>query len=85
MLYSGDACTKYQIEEKLGNEIKMYKISAYLWNLKVNAGAVIRPTREGRKVTGYTLINPKEVKFYLNMRNIPIPKTEKEINHDSTS
>lgn len=43
----------------------MYRISTEFWRLK-KRGAVIKTVRDGRKVTGYELVNVDEMKTYLN-------------------
>jgi hypothetical protein len=43
----------------------MYRISTEFWRLK-KRGAVIKTVRDGRKVTGYELVNVDEMKSYLN-------------------
>jgi hypothetical protein len=43
----------------------MYRISTEFWRLK-KRGAVIKTVRDGRKVSGYELVNVKEMKQYLN-------------------
>jgi len=43
----------------------MYRISTEFWRLK-KRGAVIKTVRDGRKVTGYELVNVAEMKSYLN-------------------
>ena len=43
----------------------MYRISTEFWRLK-KRGAVIKTVRDGRKVTGYELVNVAEMKSYLS-------------------
>ena len=43
----------------------MYRIATELWRAK-KRGAVIKTYRDGRKVTGYELVNVDEMKQYLN-------------------
>lgn len=45
----------------------MYRISTEFWRLK-KRGAVIKTVRDGRKVTGYELVNVDEMKQYLNTK-----------------
>jgi hypothetical protein len=41
-----------------------------MWHIKVNANGVIKAIKDGRKVTGYQLMNVKEVKEYMNRAGI---------------
>jgi hypothetical protein len=43
----------------------MYRISTYMWHIKTNANGVIKVVKDGRKVSGYQLINVAEVKDYM--------------------
>jgi hypothetical protein len=45
----------------------MYRISTEFWRLK-KRGAVIKTIRDGRKVSGYELVNVNEMKTYLSSK-----------------
>jgi hypothetical protein len=45
----------------------MYRISTEFWRLK-KRGAVIKTIRDGRKVSGYELVNVDEMKTYLSSK-----------------
>lgn len=64
-LISGKPVTKQEIESLLGNEIYMYRISTYIWHIKTVANGIVRVVKDGRKVSGYQLVNVEEVKQYL--------------------
>jgi hypothetical protein len=66
LLISGEAYTVQQIEEKLGDDIYIYRLSTYMWHIKTNANGVIRTVKDGRKVVSYQLVNVKEVKKYMD-------------------
>ena len=65
LMVSGNVVTVDEIDTLLGKEIYMYRLSTYMWHIKTNANGIIRPTKDGRKVTGYQLCNVDEVKEYM--------------------
>lgn len=65
VLISGNVVTKDEIDTLIGKEIYMYRISTYMWHIKTQASGVIRVAKDGRKVSGYQLVNTKEVKEYM--------------------
>jgi hypothetical protein len=70
VMISGNPVTLDEMDTLLGKEIYMYRISTYMWHIKVNANGVIKAIKDGRKVTGYQLMNVKEVKEYMNRSGI---------------
>ena len=66
IMVTGKPITKEEIEATLGNEIHMYRLSTYMWHIKVNANGVIKVIKEGRKAVAYQIMNVKEVKEYMN-------------------
>lgn len=66
VMISGEAYTVQQLEEILGNDIYMYRLSTYMWHIKTNANGIIRTVKDGRKVVSYQLVNVKEVKKYMD-------------------
>lgn len=65
VLISGNVVTKDEIDTLLGKEIYMYRISTYMWHIKTHANGIIRVAKDGRKVSGYQLVNTAEVKDYM--------------------
>lgn len=65
VMISGKPVTKDEIDTLLGHEIYMYRISTYMWHIKTNANGIIKVVKDGRKVSGYQLINVDEVKEYM--------------------
>ena len=65
VMISGKEVSKEQIDALLGKEIQMYRISTYMWHIKTNANGIIKVVKDGRKVSGYQLINVAEVKDYM--------------------
>jgi hypothetical protein len=65
LMVSGNVVTVDEIDALLGKEIYMYRLSTYMWHIKTNANGIIRPTKDGRKVTGYQLCNVDEIKEYM--------------------
>ena len=59
-------------ESEIAQEMQydsMYRISTEFWRLK-KRGAVIKTIRDGRKVSGYELVNTSEMEKYLNDKGI---------------
>ena len=74
IMISGKEVTVDEIDALLGKEIYMYRLSTYMWHIKTNANGIIRPTKQGRKVTGYQLINVDEIKSYMKRVGIDATK-----------
>ena len=66
VLISGKVTSKEELDALLGKEIMMYRISTYMWHIKTMANGVVKSIKDGRRVTGYQLVNVKEVKEYMN-------------------
>ena len=66
VMISGKPVMKTELDELLGHEIFMYRISTYMWHIKTNANGVVKAIKDGRKVTGYQIINVDEVKKYMD-------------------
>ena len=67
-----------KIDALLGKEIFMYRISTYMWHIKVNVNGVIKPIKEGRKVIGYQLCNVSEVAEWMKRNGVPTTYVQKE-------
>lgn len=65
VMISGKPVMLTEMDALLGKEIYMYRISTYMWHIKTNANGVIKVVKDGRKVSGYQLINVAEVKDYM--------------------
>ena len=65
LLESGEVVTKQEIDQKLGSEIYLYRISTYLWHVKKFAGGVVKSIKDGRVVVGYQITNPETVRKYM--------------------
>lgn len=70
VMVSGNPVTVTEIDETLGKEIYMYKLSTYMWCIKSDAGGIIKVIKEGRKAVAYQLMNPKDVKSYMDRTGI---------------
>ena len=64
-MISGKPVTIDEIDATLGKEIYMYRLSTYIWHIKTFANGVVKPIKDGRKVTAYQLVNVDEVKEYM--------------------
>ena len=65
VLMSGNPVTKEEIETTLGNEIQMYRLSTYIWDIKTHANGIIKVNKDGRKIVSYQLMNVDEMKSYM--------------------
>jgi len=65
VMVSGKPVTIDEIDATLGKEIYMYRLSTYIWHIKTFANGVVKPTKDGRKVTAYQLVNIDEIKEYM--------------------
>lgn len=70
IMVTGKPITKDEIEATLGNEIHMYRLSTYMWHIKVHANGVIKVIKEGRKVVAYQIMNSDEIKKYMNITGV---------------
>jgi len=70
VMISGKPVMLTEIDTLLGKEIYMYRMSTYMWHIKVNANGVVKPIKDGRKVIGYQIMNSSEVKEYMNRAGI---------------
>lgn len=70
VMISGKPVMLTEIDTLLGKEIYMYRMSTYMWHIKVNANGVVKPIKEGRKVIGYQIMNVNQVKEYMNRAGI---------------
>jgi hypothetical protein len=66
LMVSGEPVTKDEIDQKLGDEIYVYRLSTYIWHIKTIANGVVRAIKDGRQVVAYQLVNVKEVQKYLD-------------------
>ena len=58
-----------EIQEVLGNEIQLARMSVYMYEIK-KAGCPLRPIREGKKVIAYQLPLVQQAMVYLNTRGL---------------
>lgn len=68
LLLSGKVTPFSQITKQLKNEIAVYRLSVYLWELK-KLGANIVRHKEGRKIVALQLKNQKQMQHYMEKRN----------------
>lgn len=69
-LMSGNVVSKEEFEQNLGSEILMYRMSTFIWAVKKKGGGVVKVVKDGRKVTGYQLVNVATAKAYLEARGV---------------
>ena len=70
VMVTGKPVTIEEIDATLGKEIHMYRLSTYMWHIKVNANGVIKVIKDGRKAVAYQIMNPDEIKKYMNTTGI---------------
>lgn len=70
-MINGKQVSKEEIQALLGKEIMMYRISTYMWHIKTHANGIVKVIKDGRKVTGYQLINVDEIKAYMKRNDVP--------------
>ena len=70
IMSSGKPVTVEEIDATLGKEIYMYRLSTYMWHIKVHANGVVKAIKDGRKVTAYQIINVDEVKKFLDRTGV---------------
>jgi len=70
VMISGKPVTKSELDDLLGKEIMMYRISTYMWHIKTQANGIVKVIKDGRKVSGYQLINVDEVKEYMRRAGV---------------
>ena len=70
VMISGKPVTIDEIDATLGKEIYMYRLSTYIWHIKTFANGVVKPIKDGRKVTAYQLVNVDEVKEYMKRAGV---------------
>ena len=90
VMISGKPVTKEEIETTLGDEIYMYRLSTYIWHIKIHANGIVKAIKDGRKVTAYQLMNIADVKQYMSRLGITnsgfTPKTSvKKLDEIKTS
>lgn len=66
LMLTGKPVTVTEIDTLLGKEIYMYRLSTYMWNIKTIAMGTVKAIKDGRKVTGYQLMNVADVKKYMD-------------------
>jgi len=57
--------TLAEFDAVLGKEIHMYRLSNYMYCIKIFAKGVVKAIKDGRKVTAYQIVNVDEMKSYL--------------------
>lgn len=66
VMISGKQISVEEIEQTLGKEIYMYRLSTYVYDIKSYGSGVVKAIKDGRKVVAYQLINVDEMKQYMN-------------------
>jgi hypothetical protein len=68
VMVSGKPITIEEIDATLGKEIHMYRLSTYMWHIKVNANGVVKVIKEGRKAVAYQIMNNRCYKVWFHTR-----------------
>jgi len=69
-MISGKQISKEEVTATLSNELEVYRLSTYIWDIKAKAGGGIKAVKDGRKVTAFQLMNVDEMTKYLAKRGI---------------
>lgn len=69
-LLDGKPITKEEISKRLGDEIYPYRISTYMYEIKIFMNGIIKVIKDGRKVVAYQLINVDDIKAHLKRAGI---------------
>jgi hypothetical protein len=70
VLQTGKPVTIEEIDQTLGKEIYMYRLSTYMWHIKTQANGIVKAIKDGRKVTAYQIVNVAEVKEYMKRAGV---------------
>jgi DUF1009 family protein len=76
VMISGKVVSKEEIENLLGDQIQMYRLSTYMWHIKTIANGAVKVVKDGRKAVGYQIVNVAEVKEYMRIAGVVTSKTE---------
>lgn len=68
LMIDGKPITVEEIEQKLGDQIQMYRISNYVWKMKKDLNLVVRHIKDGKNLLGYQLINTKDALNYIEKK-----------------
>ena len=66
ILQDGNLVSKDEIETKLVNDIHVYRLSTYVWDIKHYTNCIVKVEKQGRTVIGYQIVNPDVAKAYLS-------------------
>lgn len=84
VLMSGEAVSMVTLTEKLGAVIQMNRLSTYMWEIK-KAGGLLEVLKEGKKVSGYKLMNPEKFANKPQVQaSVEMPKATKELKAQKT-
>lgn len=56
--------TKQVLETTLANDIQVYRLSTYIWDLKKKLGGNVQVIKNGKNISGYKLLNPDKFKNF---------------------
>lgn len=85
LLESGEVVTKQEIDQKLGSEIYLYRISTYIWHVKKFAGGIVKSIKDGRVVVGYQVTNPETVRKYMAANGVTTAGVGVKVRKPSTA
>lgn len=69
LMSNGHPITPKEIEERLGDQIKMYRLSNYFWSIKDKAHTDIKTIKDGKKVLSYQIMDIEQANYYLQKTN----------------
>lgn len=65
LLLTGEPVSKEDLDAELGHVA--YRLSTFMWRIKIEGG-VVKVIKEGRKATGYQLMNAPVMQKYMDKR-----------------
>jgi hypothetical protein len=68
IMIDGNPITVSDIQHKIGNDIEMYRLSNYVWNIKTKAKGIVKSFKTGKEVHSYQLMNPKDIIKYFEKK-----------------
>jgi hypothetical protein len=68
LLMTGNPVQKNEFDV-LKNDVELYRLSAYMWDIKNKIGGNIKSIKNGKTVIAYQLLNPNDMKQYFTKQD----------------
>jgi len=74
LLMTGNPVQKNEFDV-LKNDVELYRLSAYMWDIKNKIGGNIKSIKNGKTVIAYQLLNPNDMKqHFTKQEEVPLAK-----------